>query len=148
MSAFIVDPEHINVMIWAAAHKVNRHHGPLRWYYGNPTHAGQVSHDNVDQVGQMLLDENAASVNYRYTEDDVFVYEYRPPQHTNWSVVELLKAIDCYEYQACEHPDWAQSQAHAFCQALRLRLISALPGYDAASWRITPNTVPQRAATT
>ena len=39
MSAFIVDPEHIHVMIWAATRHVN-HLGPLRWYYGNPTAAG------------------------------------------------------------------------------------------------------------
>ena len=92
----------------------------------------------------MLIDENAASVNYRYDENELFVYRYQRPRHTTWSAVELLKTVDCYEYQSCEHPGWAQSQAHAFCESLRARLIGTLPGYDDASWGITPSTVPHR----
>jgi hypothetical protein len=48
--------------------------------------------------------------------------------------VEVLKLISCFEYQSCEHPDWDESEAYAFCEALRHRMIDMLPGYDAAPW--------------
>jgi hypothetical protein len=141
MSAFIVDPEHINVMLWAGAQHAG-HHGPLRWYFGNPTHIGELHDDNLDQIGQMLLDENAASVNYRYSENNHYEYRYRRPRHISWSVPELLNVVHCYEYQACEHPEWEHSQAHAFCAALQQRLITKLPGYSDGPWAITDTTAP------
>ncbi len=57
-------------------------------------------------------------------------------------IAELLNALDAYTYQACERPDWQRSQAKAFCDALRDRLISELPGYHDGPWTITPRSVP------
>ena len=68
MSAFLVDPEHIHVMLWAANRPVG-YLGPLRWYFDNPSRSNQLDGDNLDQVGQMLADENSASVNFRYSQD-------------------------------------------------------------------------------
>jgi hypothetical protein len=52
----------------------------------------------------------------------------------------VLKAIDCYRYQSCEHPGWASSEAQQFCLALQALAINHLPGYDQAPWDITdPN---------
>src|SRR4029079_13532152 len=34
-------------------------------------------------------------------------------------------------------PGWATSEAHAFCQALRIKLIQCLPGYSDAPWEWT-----------
>lgn len=141
MSAYIVDPEHIHTLLWAASRPFIPY-GPLRWYYDNPTRAGEATSDTLDVVGQMLLDANAASVNYRYDEDELYVYAYQRPRHSTWTNVDLLKALACYEYQSCETADWATSQAHAFCAALRHRLIQSLPGYDAGPWEITADTVP------
>jgi len=105
MSAFIVDPEHIHVLLWATS-RTTSPYGPLAWYYDNPTRKGELTPDTRDDVGQMLVDENAASVNYRYDEDDAYIYAYQQPQHTTWTDVEILKALDCYQYQSCEHPAW------------------------------------------
>jgi hypothetical protein len=52
------------------------------------------------------------------------------------SPVEVLKAIDCYEYQSCEHPEWDESEAKAFCDSLRSLQIGMLPGYNDAKWSI------------
>jgi hypothetical protein len=61
--------------------------------------------------------------------------------HTRWATrptaVEGLSIIACFEYQACEHPGWGTSEAHAFCGALRMKLIHCLPGYPAAPWEWT-----------
>jgi len=50
--------------------------------------------------------------------------------------VQTLKAIACFDYQACETDDWQQSEAFAFCEALRDRAINKLPGYSEAKWGI------------
>jgi len=94
-----------------------------------------LNRETADAVGHMLLAENFRSVNHRYAEanepEGFFAYR-RSLQGCN--PVVILKAIDCYEYQTCEHPEWEQSEAHAFCQALRKRMISMLPGYEDAPW--------------
>lgn len=64
--------------------------------------------------------------------------EYRYPFETRVrKPVEILKAISCLEYQSCEHPGWDESEAKAFCDALREQMINALPGYDDAAWGIS-----------
>ncbi len=90
MSAFIVDPpEHIHVLLWAASRPTSPPYGPpLVWYYDNPpSREGRLTDDAIDTVGQMLVDENAASVNYRYDEDDAYIYAYQRPPATPPGVV-------------------------------------------------------------
>lgn len=48
--------------------------------------------------------------------------------------VAVLKLIRCFEYQSCETDDWKESQAFAYCEALTVRMIHQLPGYDDAPW--------------
>ena len=140
MSAFIVPTEHLHVLIWAG---LTRPPGGFGWYYGNPTRIGSLSRDTADEVGQMLYDANAASVAHRYNEPGrSSTYRYRTPRHTAWSSAELLKALDCYEYQACEVPDWPASQAYAFCRGLHDNLIQRLPGYFDGPWSISETDVP------
>jgi hypothetical protein len=78
----------------------------------------------------MLLAENRRSVDHRYAEEEweqPYLFK-RLPGVPN--PVAVLKALDGFEYQACEHPEWEKSEAHAFVQALRKRAISKLPGYE------------------
>ena len=49
----------------------------------------------------------------------------------------MLGAINCYEYQACEHPGWKASEARSFCEALTARMIHMLPGYGNGPWEVT-----------
>lgn len=94
-------------------------------------------------IGQMLLDTNVASVNARYSQDELLAYTYEPPRY-RWEPVELLKAIAGYEYQACEAPAWESSLAREFCDQLRKLCISALPGYEEGPWAIAASTMPER----
>jgi hypothetical protein len=53
------------------------------------------------------------------------------------TAVELLKAIDCYEYQASEYSKYEGSGTQSIVSSLRKSAIAALPGYDAAdTWGI------------
>jgi hypothetical protein len=151
MSAFICGPEHIGAMVAVAlegpSDGPNRHtwnhYGGLAWYHQDTRYEldRNPTPEDIATVGRMLFLENVRSVNYRY--EDNYRYqeedarEYAPPPKPTLrpTRVEAFKIIACYEYQACETPDWEQSQAHAFCRALEKRLIHSLPGYeDANGW--------------
>lgn len=131
MSAFIVSTAHINALVNAGYRACVAN--SLSWYVGAERRT--LTSDNLDAVGAMLMQANAASVDYRYRETNQVPYYRHTFRHTR-PAVEVLKLVDCYEYQSCERPDWPQSEAHAYCAALRERLIGQLPGYDAAPWAI------------
>jgi hypothetical protein len=128
MSAWTVSKAHIDAMIGAALSSPVQ---TFSWYQGDERTV--LDERNVDEIGQMLWDENYLSVNYRY-EDNKAAPQYEYAAMEDKPAVALLKAIDCYEYQSCEHPGWDDSSAKAFCDALSDMLIGRLPGYDAAPW--------------
>lgn len=151
MSAYLVDPEHINVLVYKAMQPAG-HMGLLTWNVSDETERFGYAHRSAsvmgaDAIGQMLLDQNAASVNHRYSEDEAYVYSYQRPKHTEWLPVDILGAISCYEYQACETPDYRDSEAYAFCRALESRMIHQLPGHESAPWEITASSVPAHVRT-
>lgn len=119
MSAFVVSEKHIQ----ALAHAVQ---------------GARVARETVYEVADILWAENVASVCYRYREEPgaylrpEWVFGLPIPR----SDVQLLKAIDCYEYQSCEHPGWNDSRAKAICAALTDAITHRLPGYSEAQWEI------------
>ena len=139
MSAWIVTNHHIDALVHAATRRASLT-GVLCYRFQGENHHCL----DPDAVGRVLLAECVKSVAYRYSDDTDETlpgsdarphrYRYRPP--TELPIVTLLKAIDCYEYQSCEHPGWRKSEAFALCQALRDRLVHELPGYDDAPWGI------------
>jgi len=112
----------------------------------------ELDSDTLNETGRMLLTENVRSVCHRYDEPmdstdlpgpvgfslaEATFSSFHVAMHTPLlEPVAVLKAIACYEYQSCEHPDWEGSESKAFCEALRHAAINALPGYDEADWDI------------
>ena len=142
MSAFILDVEHIHTLLMTGLEGA-----PLRWYFGNPTHCGELTADTASAVGQMLIDANIASVDHRYRESNIRIeYTYRRLRHAGWNTGELLSALHGYEHQACETPDWTSSEAYAFCRELERKLIRRVPGYTDGPWAISPTVVPPERA--
>jgi len=121
MSAFEVCKAHIDAILTFAA-------------FGLPRHLA-LKADKLDEVGQVLVDANVESVNYRYNEKDA-ADPYHFCRVRTLSPVEMLKALDCLEYQCCEPNDWKDSIAKKYIDQLRGWTIQALPGYDAAPWAI------------
>lgn len=101
------------------------------------------------QLGQILVSENVRSVAYRYSEpgravyygpeaaagmDDLDAdqgelpgpcdayymapYVYADPGR-DLTPGEVFEAIDCLDYQSCEHDGWRKSEAFAFLTSLR-----------------------------
>lgn len=163
MSAFIVNNRHLDYLISAGLKDLR--YGPLRWLAppeepptepiherGEPWGPGYVeqvnarrrelTRDTAGHVGAMLAAENRRSVDHRYDESELEdFYTFR--HYDGTEAVQTLKAIACYEYQSCEHPEWEQSEAHAFCEALRHKAIAGLRGYDAAHWEIPAKPTPR-----
>lgn len=79
----LVDPEHINVMIWAGLWlREAQHNEPLAWpvldEFGRPHHLAVLDNATADAAGQMLLDTNARAVNNEQGRDQLYVYSYTP----------------------------------------------------------------------
>lgn len=129
MSAFQVSANHLAVLVDAKLAIANENHGDPIVYR--------------DRLLRMLSEENALSVNHRYGRDDK-----RSPPVTEFpefnrnvirdhGVLKILKAVSCFEYQACEAAAWDDSDARKFCMELRLALIERIPGYEQAEgWGI------------
>ena len=160
MSAYIVSKQHIDYLVQAAEvysrefgisyHKSEERSKQYR--KGAITsraawNTPEVTLGSNDDLGAMLWLENLQSVSERYPEDGdgerpgpvglstvtMLSYTYAMPKKL-LTPVQALKALACYEYQACEHSEWKQSEAKDFCDGLRSALISALPGYEEAEW--------------
>lgn len=139
MSAFVVNKRHIDAIITAGlTHNPSR---DLSWDFDE--NRQELTRETANRVGAMLWAENIASVRYRYADADVSGMVPADSESYVWatvgqvSVVQVLKFIDCLEYQSCEHPEWNDSEAKVFCNALRNSLIFHLPGYKEADWEWT-----------
>lgn len=167
MSAFIVSPEHLRVLV-AAGLAGRGDAGELEWLWprypdrDGSTHergammggrnavaiyretVNDLTPENAGAVLEMLHAENVRSVGYRYDDDPAGLPGYCGDAPYAWARVPfapdplvVLKALACYEYQSCEAPGWHESEAFAFCEALRARMIHRLPGFDEApGWSI------------
>lgn len=138
MSAFIVSKRHIDVLVESTRLAVGYpHYFILHWGKGQQF-PGLIG-DNA--LGRILWAENIKSVAACYPDDpdgnfraqDVDAY-WAAGAGLHLSPVQALKALDCYEYQSCEHEEWEASEVHDFCRVLRKRLITLLPGYEEAPW--------------
>lgn len=150
MSAFMVSKSHIDALVHAAYFGPRDLRGlPQSGRWCKPQFEGchNWGFERMNDVGDMLVMENLSSIHARYPDTLADpegtpgpiaqywqqLYEHETPPR-KMGVVEALKALDCYEYQSCEHPEWDKSEAFEFCRSMRHSLIGCLPGYDAAPW--------------
>jgi len=119
MSAWIVDRNHINVMVDFAV-----------------THDLLDDYDR-DDFGQMLWDWNYWSINYRYGgKHEAPTFTSSKPEQIP-TLPEMFAIVSCYDYQACERPDYEKSDARAFVYLAKIvtgeHSLSGLPwGWVAA----------------
>ena len=126
MSAFIVSDKHILALVEA---------GRI-WSYEHSPQCLDRGARNFQDIVDILINENYRSVNYRYREQEEPHKVTYTPIPMKYSKVDILKACDCYDYQACETPDYEQSQAAKIIHKIRMNAIRTMPGYDQAPWGI------------
>ena len=160
MSAFVTEKAHIDALLTTAlkgpgGETGRQWHrwagGTLSWSVKDASQTfgysiRRLELGNADEIGEMLTNAMVASVTYRYPDDENelpgpinawYMLPYRYQQGQRLTIVQAIKAIQCYEYQSCEHPGWRTSEAKEFCSALMSRLIVDLPGYEDAAWDIS-----------
>lgn len=119
MSAFVVSPATIDVIVTFVAQDSRQSLNPI--------------YATFDEFGQDLFEANVRSVNHRYNEaDEAPAYSWRPVAGV--TPVQVLKALQCLEYQSCEVDGWSSSPMAGEFERIRSYAISALPGYDEAPW--------------
>ena len=140
----MVGKDHIDLLITAGLMGPNRNCSPMGWSKSATVwEQATLTEETATAVGRMLWAENARSIRYRYEDagDMLFSiddYAFTPIPEGHFTVVDVFQAISCFDYQACETPDWEQSEAWRFCNALRDKMIRRLPGYDTANgWDFT-----------
>ena len=145
MSAYVVSHNHINSLVRFAYYK-SRQGSSICLPDGRRIDPKNV--EDLQDAAEILLSQNVHSVQTRYP-DTIDNPQNMPGVVAEAGVairftmmgkmltaVEALKAIDCYEYQACEDDDYDQTAAHAIIERIKDMAINSLPGYDAASWDI------------
>lgn len=129
MSAYICDDAHISYIVQAGIKF-------QAWVNLGPGF-NYMTRENAQNVFEILKRENVRSVNHRYqeqtpaTRDHVGRFVWRSQV---FDPVQVMKAVNCLEYQSCEPETWEKSLALAVCRAIKEAAIRALPGYDAAAW--------------
>ena len=136
MSAYVVDDKVIHALLtWAQRPQWS---APACYYHpGYRLEDKHTFYDNLDMIGQILVNQNYRSVNHRYNDMEI------PPEY-HWeryplsklSAVQVIKACDCYAYQACEVDDWETTEAHKIIDTIRERAIDELPGMEEAEWGV------------
>jgi hypothetical protein len=146
MSAFVVDKKHIDLIVCAAEYygKQGYQGAKMQWWQTdeNGDYAGwrylsanedeREEYYTLSQLGQILVNENVASVCGRYPDCDsdignlpgpIDAYYMGPYVYENPGRLltpgEAFAAIDCLDYQSCEHDAWRKTEAHAFLEAFR-----------------------------
>lgn len=129
MSAFVVSNEHINALI----------NFGLETTYWNPATqcCEEINRHTAQHVGQILMDANQRSVNYRYQEHDTAPM-FKFNLGGGFTAVQILKACHCLDYQCCENEDWPQTLAYGILETIKSKAERLLPGYESAAWEIRP----------
>lgn len=119
MSAWLVSKEHIDVLVTAAIS------------------LDVVQEEGASIVGNTLWQENATSLRYRYEDadeywdlpaPDAYKFEPRPVE----SLYYVNHQVHCFNYQACEHPEYEDSPAYLFVLAITHAMEEKLGLEDAA----------------
>jgi hypothetical protein len=145
MSAFVVENELLDFVLDFA--RQQPHGGAYIYRPSTHQHMPVDTPEALSAIGQILHDENVRSVNCRYREEEAAdPYVWKPhaaagvqfrayaPADRLTRAVAVLKALACFDYQACETDDYGTTDAAAIVRYLREAAIHALPGYDAAKW--------------
>lgn len=132
MSCNILDHAHINALVsYAVRHNLLCYTKTI----GSPL--------SPTDAGKMLMQENVRSFCFRYKETveenqwfvDTFTWR-QTAKDSMRTPIQIIKACDCYDYQACETSDYWDTPAAKLVSMIRKDAIRNLSGYEEAEWSI------------
>lgn len=141
MSAYLVHPDHIDLLVTAGLARPIPH--GCNMYSAVSDGANRNEHaeltvERATELGLMFWNENVKSIFHRYPDTigkpdrlpcsrptDIGAYQFHSvsptsiltgrPRQGDLPVGVIVNAIAGYEYQSCEHPGWWNSLSHAYC---------------------------------
>jgi hypothetical protein len=159
MSAFICNPEHIGLLAAYAVKYQGTHHDSAVIY---PWRTAKGFDEDAANVARNLMKANIAGVAHRYPNDrdgqrpgpqfydnelEQLAELWARHYHRNAPSVEsvgILKMCQCFDYQACELPDYNSTEAAQQIDWIKGKAIRALSGYDDApyEWSAPDEAIP------
>ena len=127
MSAFIVSNTHAMAVAASYVHNVELNN------------RRQPTQPEVVDVAKIIMKANIASVNYRYNEKTRMTAFNKTPFDLSLSDTQILKLIDCIDYQSGEVSTWHKSKAKRMLDQLSLNLLTKQiksKEYDDCLWAI------------
>jgi hypothetical protein len=132
MSAWVVSHHHIDLLVSAAidygVYVRLLNIGPVE----------KATEENAQAIGLMLWTENVRSVVYRYNlagseEERGYLsalngYSFR--RYSGLRASAVVSAVACFDYQACECPDYRETAAAFFVRQLQQAVGGHPAGYD------------------
>lgn len=138
MSCYIIDKKDIKKIVLAFRKFAAAQHTSLVRIPGDEDYSDLSEIGTKSRVGQILVDQNYRSYNYRYEETlepEVFEITGQDLMYIKrLTPVETLKALASYDYQSGETPDYEETAACKLANLIRYYAINALPGYEEAKW--------------
>lgn len=137
MSAYIMNDDEINTIVSYFVDP-NGAMDSGAWLRLGESEWNYLSKENAPKVAAILMAENVRSVNAKYGENGAnpYVFKYDPTAK-NRPVGNIIGALDCYEYQACETDDWHESLAWEIVCGLRKHLLKVMAEADGTyTWGI------------
>ena len=122
MSCFVVPDFHIDTLVsWAVANGA----------------AAFIDGLSPRELAAELHRANCAAYRERYGENggESYSFTMRPEVHA-MPAVQVLKACNCFDYQASDWTDYPGSVAQRAIERIREHAITYVPGYRAAAWTL------------
>ena len=140
MSAFVVSNFHIVYMLSSYDYSHTRGIINIRCENNRDISFNLSSLEGFEEAANILLSQNYRSVDCRYDQSSFVpkVSWLRIPMYKT-EPIQALCACDCYDYQACETPDYQDTLACRIISRIRQCNIRRLPGYDKAQWGLVDN---------
>lgn len=117
MSAWIVSEKHVLTLAYFY-HKF--YFNSIDTWEDTP----EFYHPIIKSTARILWNENIKSVDYRYDEKNPrrsFTKNVLP--ETDLSYEGVVKVIDCWVYQSCEHPGFYRSKAYRMMLELKSHIL-------------------------
>lgn len=161
MSAFIVSPVHIDVLLSVALHGPSErdsdhgsswtapHVDELLMYRSGPLtrrECADAGRELLRACEEAIAHRSAAAKMTGVPSPSILLstqYEFTDLGRCA-TAVEAGKAILCFEYQASELPNWRSSGVREFCGRFKTALIRVMPGASDAPWEWTPQILDER----
>ena len=137
MSCFIVSNNHINALLTFANSNMSK------IIINNDKYllflCDQV--DDLQSLAQLLLDENYRQYNIRYRNEGGEAPEVNFEFFKkNQSLIEIIKACQCLQYQYAESDDYNQTDAYLIVEQIKttalMKYLNGLSEYEKAPWGI------------